>query len=476
MITLPALLEQIADAPQGPGTVAFFDFDGTVIDGFSAGAIFKERLRRLDVNVVELWDITSAVLEMRIRNSTVDNLMDKAVRALEGKTHEELLEQAQMLFRSEIAAMIFPQIRSIIHAHKEAGHRVVMSTSATPYQAVPVCEDLGFDDLICTIPTVDASGVLTGELDGSSLWGPRKAQAIMDWADDHDVDIDGCFGYSNGFEDVPMLETVGTPIALNPDNDLEREARERRWPTLHLTKPQRGADVVSTVRTMTALGSVMASAGVGAALGILGRNRRTGANVTNAMAPALALAIMGIKVEVEGEENLWTHRPAVFMFNHQSTMDAIVVSGIIRRDVTAIAKKELSRDPRFALLGAVFDVAYVDRSNSKAARQAMQPAIDKLHSGVSVAIAPEGTRMPTARLGKFKKGGFHLAMEAKVPIVPIVLHDTGAVMWKSSFTAHSGSVRVTVGEPIPTADWDPAKLDEYVDDVRSFFDRTLGNV
>ncbi|GGF92830.1 acyltransferase [Rhodococcoides trifolii] len=476
MITMPTLLEQIADAPRGPGTVAFFDFDGTVIDGFSAGAIFKERLRRLDVNVVELWDITSAVLEMRVRNSTVDNLMDKAVRALEGKTHEELLEQAYALFRSEIAAMIFPQIRAVVHAHHEAGHLVVMSTSATPYQAVPVCDDLGFDDLIATIPTVDASGVLTGELDGRSLWGPRKAQAILDWAESHDVDIDQCFGYSNGFEDVPMLETVGTPVALNPDKDLEREARERGWPTLHLTKPQRGADVVSTVRTVTALGSVMASAGLGAALGILGRNRRTGANVTNAMAPALALAIMGVKVEVEGEENLWSHRPAVFMFNHQSTLDAIVVSGIIARDVTAIAKKELSRDPRFALLGAVFDVAYVDRSDSKAAREAMQPAIDKLHSGVSVAIAPEGTRMPTTRLGKFKKGGFHLAMEAGVPIVPIVLHDTGSVMWKSSFTAHSGSVRVTVGEPIPTTDWDPTKLDEYVDDVRSFFDRTLGNV
>ena len=104
----------------------------------------------------------------------------------------------------------------------------------------------------------------------------------------------------------------------------------------------------------------------------------------------------------------------------------------------------------------------------------MKPAIEKLHSGISVAIAPEGTRMPTPRLGRFKKGAFHLAMQAEVPIVPIVIHNAGDVMWKKDFTAHSGTVKVTVGEPISTKDWVPEKIDSYIDDVRSFYDRTLG--
>ena len=106
--------------------------------------------------------------------------------------------------------------------------------------------------------------------------------------------------------------------------------------------------------------------------------------------------------------------------------------------------------------------------------EAMKPAIEKLHSGISVAIAPEGTRMPTPRLGRFKKGAFHLAMQAGVPIVPIVIHNAGDVMWKKDFTAHSGTVKVTVGEPISTEGWVSEKIDSYIDDVRSFYDRTLG--
>ncbi|MFC7960086.1 putative phosphoserine phosphatase / 1-acylglycerol-3-phosphate O-acyltransferase [Rhodococcoides kroppenstedtii] len=474
--SLTDLLDLVAAAPEGPEVVAFFDFDGTVIDGYSATAVFKERLRRFDVDLFELWDISSAVVEMRLRGTTVDNLMDKAVRALAGKTHEELMEQAYLLFRSEIASQIFPQVRTLIAAHKARGHRIVLSTSATPYQATPVAEDLGFDALICTHPEIGDDGVLTGSLDGLSLWGPRKAAGIQDWAAAEKVDLTGCFGYSNGAEDVPMLETVGIPVALNPDGDLDRTARDRGWARVRLQKPTTGVDVTSTVRSVAALGSVLASAGLGATLGLLSGSRRVGANITNSVAPELALALTGIEVEVIDEANAWSHRPAVFLFNHQSTMDMIVVARVLRRDITAVAKKELARDPRFAPLGALFDVAYVDRANGAQARDAIKPAIEKLQNGTSVAIAPEGTRMPTSRLGRFKKGAFHLAMEAGVPVVPLVLEGAGDVMFRSAFTAHPGKVTVTVGAPVPTDDWTPDTLDEHIAEVREFYERTLGHV
>ncbi|MDJ0001026.1 HAD-IB family hydrolase, partial [Rhodococcus ruber] len=81
-------------APPGRDTIAFFDLDGTLINGFSARAVFLERLKTLDVTVKELWEISSAVVEMRMRNSPVDNLMGKAVRGLEGRREEDLMEQA----------------------------------------------------------------------------------------------------------------------------------------------------------------------------------------------------------------------------------------------------------------------------------------------------------------------------------------------------------------------------------------------
>jgi putative phosphoserine phosphatase/1-acylglycerol-3-phosphate O-acyltransferase len=336
-----------------------------------------------------------------------------------------------------------------------------------------VQQDMMFEELLCTTPVV-TDGILTGELVGDSLWGPRKAQAAIDYAEREGIALAGCFAYSNGGEDVPLLEAVGRPIALNPDPDLARYAAKKNWPALTLDSPKRGTDITSAVRSTAALGSVLASASIGLGLGLLTRSRRTGANITSTIAPDIALTLAGVKLDVTGTENAWSARPAVFMFNHQSTADSIIVTSILRRDITAVAKRELERDPRFALLGRIFDVAYVDRGDPAQAREAMRPAIEKLHSGISVAIAPEGTRMPTSRLGRFKKGGFHLAMQAGVPIVPIVIHNAGDVMWKKDFTVHSGTVKVTVGEPIPTTDWDPDKIDEYVDAVRSYFDRTLG--
>ncbi|NIL77049.1 HAD-IB family hydrolase [Rhodococcus sp. B10] len=474
MIDLAEQLRAIADAPTGPDTAAFFDLDGTLINGFSAKAVFLERLKTLDVTVHELWEISSAVVEMRMKSSPVDNLMGKAVRGLEGRREADLMEQAYALFRNDIAPMIYPEARILVEAHRRAGHRVVMATSATPYQAIPVQEDLMVDELLCTTPVV-VDGVLTGELVGSSLWGPRKAQAVADYAAGEGLDLAGCFGYSNGGEDIPFLSEVGLPVALNPDDEMTRHATRVDWPILRLQNPKRGTDLVSAVRSTAALGSVLASAGLGLGLGLLTRSRRTGANITSTIAPDIALTIAGIKLDVTGTENAWSARPAVFMFNHQSTADSVIVASILRKDITAVAKRELGHDIRFALLGAMFDVAYIDRGDPAQAREAMKPAIEKLHSGISVAIAPEGTRMPTSRLGRFKKGGFHLAMQARVPIVPIVIHNAGDVMWKKDFTAHSGTVRVTVGEPISTEDWVPEKIDSYIDDVRSFFDRTLGH-
>ncbi|MET4047075.1 MULTISPECIES: HAD-IB family hydrolase [unclassified Rhodococcus (in: high G+C Gram-positive bacteria)] len=473
MAQLADQLTAIAEAPAGPDTAAFFDLDGTLINGFSAKAVFLERLKTLDVTVRELWEISSAVVEMRMRNSPVDNLMGKAVKGLEGRREEDLMEQAYTLFRNEIAPMIYPQARILVEAHRHAGHRLIIATSATPYQAIPVKEDMMFDELLCTTPVV-TDGVLTGELVGDSLWGPRKAKAVTDYADRENLDLSECFVYSNGGEDVPMLLEAGHPVALNPDSELDRYARKVGWPILHLESPRRGTDLTSAVRSTAALGAVIASAGIGIGLGILTRSRRTGANITSTVAPDIALTLAGIKLDVTGTENAWSARPAVFMFNHQSTADSLIVTSILRRDITAVAKRELERDPRFALLGMIFDVAYIDRGDPAKAREALLPAIEKLHSGISVAIAPEGTRMPTSRLGRFKKGGFHLAMQAKVPIVPIVIHNAGDVMWKKDFTAHSGTVKVTVGEPIPTTNWEPDKLDSYIDDVRSYFDRTLG--
>src|SRR5205807_7466913 len=122
---------------------------------------------------------------------------------------------------------------------------------------------------------------------------------------------------------------------------------------------------------------------------------RQGANLAASIRPDLALALAGVKLNVRGSEHLWSHRPAVFIFNHQSSIDVAVIGSLIRRDLTGVAKKEAARDPRFAPIGYVVDVVYVDRANARQARAALEPAVQRLRDGTSIAIAPEGTRSST---------------------------------------------------------------------------------
>jgi len=103
----------------------------------------------------------------------LDKLVNVTFEALAGRMEDELDELGERLFRQTIASRIYPQARQLVHAHRKAGHRVVLATSATPFQADPVAADMGFDAVLCTRPKVQA-GMLTGDVDGDILWCPAR--------------------------------------------------------------------------------------------------------------------------------------------------------------------------------------------------------------------------------------------------------------------------------------------------------------
>ncbi|MDF3292637.1 HAD-IB family hydrolase [Streptomyces silvisoli] len=474
MTSVAALLASIADAPPGPSTAAVFDLDGTIVQGYTVKTVYRDQLSHADITPGQFNRLALAALDMRFRQAPLDKLIGVAFEALAGRTEDELSELGERLFRQDIASRIYPQARQLVHAHRKAGHRIVMATSATPFQADPVATDMGFDTVLCTRPKVRA-GTLTGDVDGDILWGPGKARAITDYAQQEGIHLSDSFAYSNGTEDVPMLKAVGHPRPLNPEPGLADIAHMRGWPIARLEPPRRGLTLTAALRTGAALTALSTSATLGAAIGLLNRNRQAGANVPTAAGCGLALALGGITLKVTGENNLWSHRPAVFMFNHQSSLDMLVVGDLLRRDCTGIAKKELARDPRFAPIGWVMDIVYVDRAHTQHAKEALQPAVSKLREGISIAIAPEGTRSPTSTLAPFKKGGFHIALQAGVPIVPIVIRNTGELMWRNSVWLHPGTVDVAVLEPVPTSGWNPDDLNDHVAYVRQRFLDTLAD-
>jgi putative phosphoserine phosphatase / 1-acylglycerol-3-phosphate O-acyltransferase len=461
---LERLIEDVESGPQGPKVGAFFDFDGTLIAGYSANAWYGDRLRKFEVGPAELARTLLAGFDMSLRGSDVTRFMEIAVAAWAGRAADDIEELGERLFVQHIAGMAYPQADPLIRAHRRAGHTIAVASSATPFQVAPLARVLGIENLLCTEVEV-VEGLATGRLAGPVLWGTGKSEAVRTFAANRSLDLDRSYAYGNGEEDLAYLEAVGRPRPLNPDSGLTELARQREWPTYRF--PSRGRPgPLPVIRTGAALAGLSGAVAAGVGLGLLTRSRRAAANLAIGTGTEAALALAGVRLNIRGEEHLWSHRPAVFTFNHQSSLDALVVGSLVRRDITAVAKKEAARDPRFAPIGLLADIAYIDRKNSTKARSALAPVVEKIQSGMSLAIAPEGTRTPTPQLARFKKGAFHIAMQAGVPIVPIVIRNTGELMWRGSSVVRPGTVDVVVLPPIATDAWRADDLDRHVDEVR----------
>ncbi|MEO6472758.1 MAG: 1-acylglycerol-3-phosphate O-acyltransferase, partial [Aeromicrobium sp.] len=288
------------------------------------------------------------------------------------------------------------------------------------------------------------------------------------------INLRESFAYSNGDEDVPFLSTVGLPRAVNPGKALLAHAQEAGWPVFRFA--DRGRPSVTRIaRTAAAYGAMATAMGAGLSLGLINRNQRVGLDTVSALIGDLALPLAGVSLNVQGEEHLWSHRPAVFLFNHQSQLDMPILCKLLRNGFTAVAKKQLANDPFFGLAFRAAGVAFVDRSGKADPRKALEPAVERLREGVSVVVAPEGTRSLTPALDAFKKGGFHLAMQADVPIIPIVIRNAGELMWRDSATIGPGEVDVAVLPPIDVSDWTTEDLDERIAEVRGLYLKTLAD-
>ena len=174
-----------------------------------------------------------------------------------------------------------------------------------------------------------------------------------------------------------------------------------------------------------------------------------------------------IRVTVSGQENFDPSRSYIFMSNHQSNFDIPVLLAHLRCQFRWLAKAELYKIPIFGrgMRGAGY--IPIDRSDRRAAIRSLQQAAETIRKGTSVMIFPEGTRSRDGVLRSFKKGGFILAVDAGVPIVPVIIHGTFQIMPRTRLRIQSGRVRVQVLEPIETAGYGRKRKNELLETVRS---------
>lgn len=160
------------------------------------------------------------------------------------------------------------------------------------------------------------------------------------------------------------------------------------------------------------------------------------------------VGLSGVSLKVLGLDRVDPARPYVFVSNHQSYFDVICLIATLPANMRFVAKKELLYIPLFGQVMWGLGHIVVDRSRRSKAVSEMKKAARKIGGGISILVFPEGARSPDHKLLPFKKGGFNLAMEAGVPVVPVSVSGTRPMMPKGGFTFRKSDVTVAVGEPI----------------------------
>ena len=196
---------------------------------------------------------------------------------------------------------------------------------------------------------------------------------------------------------------------------------------------------------------------------------RTG-NPVHKVARMWARSIMfasRIKVTVNGLANIDPTQSYVYMSNHQSNFDIPVLLAYLPVQFRWLAKAELFKIPIFgrAMRGAGY--IKIDRYNQESAFESINEAARKMKNGVSAMIFPEGTRSRDGNIRSFKKGGFVMAVNAGVPIVPIVLKGTWTIMDKSSLRINTGEVSLNILAPIATTGYTRETKDDLIKSVRA---------
>lgn len=467
-----ALLAAIEQAPPGPKTAAFFDFDGTIIAGYSAIVFLKDQLRRGALSPGEFLALTRALTSFGLGNLGFSALMTVHAQFLAGRTENTYWEEAQALFTEHIGRLIYPETRALIEAHQRKGHTVAIISSATPYQVEPAARELGIEHVFTTTLEV-VDGQFTGRVNRPTCFGEGKVDAAEILRRQQGLDLRQSFFYTDSTDDIQLLEHVGRPVVLNPNKRLATVARERHWPAAHFDS--RGRPTLTRfVRSVAATASLVPSFAAGLPIYALTGSRRDSVNFSISLFADAASALINLQLEVNGRENLWAKRPAVFIFNHQSKADVVIMASLLRRDIAGIGKKEIKKLPVIGKVLEMGGVVMIDRKDPKGAIAAMRPLIDAMRDeGKSVVIAPEGTRSITRRLGAFKKGAFHIAMQAGVPIVPVVIHNASDIAPKGDFVFRRGIVSVDVLPPIETTDWKVNRLGHHIEAIRQQFIEVL---
>ena len=186
-------------------------------------------------------------------------------------------------------------------------------------------------------------------------------------------------------------------------------------------------------------------------LPLCGGNRRIPLRMASRLwAPGLLLGA-GAKLRIEGLERVDFSKPHVFVANHQSIIDICALFRALPVPIRFVIKQELAKVPFIGWYARAMGMVFIERGHAREATERLHGVVSLVRAGESLCAFPEGTRSRNGSVGPFKGGAFQVALQAGVPVVPIAIDGSGAVLPASGFRVRPGTITLHVGEPIHTA-------------------------
>lgn len=188
----------------------------------------------------------------------------------------------------------------------------------------------------------------------------------------------------------------------------------------------------------------------------------------------LICRLSGVRVVISGLEHIDPERAHIFVANHQSYFDVFALTGYLPIQLRWVAKAALFRIPFIGWAMWAEGSISVEREDRKSAYRSFLAAIEKIKSGYSIVIFPEGTRSADGAIGEFKKGGHLLAIRSRVPMIPVAIAGSGGIIKKGGITVRPGTIKIIISPPIAVENLSPEDRNGILDRVREIICKNLG--
>jgi HAD superfamily hydrolase (TIGR01490 family) len=267
--------EREADARK----IAFFDLDRTLIPGSSLFLMARGAYARDFFRVRDLMRFGWGQFMFRLRGEQakgIERSRDSTLGFVIGRSQQELIEMGLEIVEERILPRVYPDIARTIEQHREHGDLTYLVTAAPIELASSIATALEMDGAVGTESEIDSGGYYTGRLVGSIMHGPEKAKAAAEVAARASIDLGECHAYSDSINDLPLLESIGFPHAVNPEGELRRLAMQRGWP-IHELRTKRRLLLVGIPAGLG--GAALFSGGMALGVALERRNHRRRRNV-----------------------------------------------------------------------------------------------------------------------------------------------------------------------------------------------------